>query len=66
MAAVVKPLFIGQIAKSNKEKENEAVKKWVVEIEKESGRVETRLVPARHSIIMRSIYRAERESKRAA
>ena len=48
MAAVVKPLFIGQIAKSNKEKENEAVKKWVVEIEKESGRVETRLVPARN------------------
>ena len=48
MAAVVKPLFIGQIAKSNKEKENEAVKKWVVEIEKERGRVETRLVPARN------------------
>ena len=48
MAAVVKPLFIGKIAKSNKEKENEAVKKWVVEIEKESGRVETRLVPARN------------------
>lgn len=48
MAAVVKPLFIGQIAKSNKEKENEAVKKWVVEIEKESGRVEIRLVPARN------------------
>lgn len=48
VAAVVKPLFIGKIAKSNKEKENEAVKKWVVEIEKESGRVETRLVPARN------------------